>query len=144
MMIDVLAAGVVAGLKLAVSFLGRPAPLRLGLSLVPLGSGLMTHDLAIGSTLTAKLAPTDAAGNALPLPPGLAWASSDPGTLTVTPSADGSTAVVEAVKLGTASVTVTAGGVTESADVTVTAGALAHLGLTLVGGVVLNTPAANP
>jgi hypothetical protein len=80
------------------------------------------------------LSAADAAGNPVPLPTGsVAWATSDPTILTVTPSADGMSAELGAVgPLGTAQVTVAVAvdpstTLTGSLDVTVVASAAATI-----------------
>ena len=89
------------------------------------------HDLALAAS------PKDAGGN--PVPDTLSWSSSNTAALTVTPAADGLSALAITVAAGTATVTVTDGVNTDSQDVTVTAGAAVSLGLT--SSVVAKVPA---
>jgi hypothetical protein len=90
----------------------------------------------------------DAAGNPTTLPAGsVAWASSNTAVATVTPSADGSTAVVAAAgQLGTAQVSVQAsvasGPISGTLDVTVVAGAAATI--QIVTGTPTTIPTATP
>ncbi len=68
-----------------------------------------------GITLTATVLPDDATDKSL------TWSTSDATVATVTPSADGNTAVVKALKLGTATITVTSvADTTKKATCTVT------------------------
>jgi uncharacterized protein YjdB len=77
-------------------------------------SGLLTmsKQLNVGDTDTATVAYTDKAGNAVSLPAGNvpAWTVDDETIATVAPAADGMTAVVTAVAVGTANITVVAEG----------------------------------
>jgi len=70
-----------------------------------------------------------AAGNPVNVLP--AWTSSDPSVVTVTPAADGMSATVAAVgKLGAATITISAGILSATDEVTVVAGAPAVLSIT--------------
>lgn len=91
----------------------------------------------------ATIQAVDAAGNPATLPPGaVTWTSSNPATVTVTPSADGLSSDIAAVGLlGTAQIGVSVvvdptTTLTGTLDVTVTAGAAATI------QIVPGTPAA--
>lgn len=72
----------------------------------------MSKQLNVGATSTATVAYTDAAGQPVTLPAGSVpvWTVDDTTKATATPAADGLTAVIEGVAVGTATVTVVAEG----------------------------------
>lgn len=69
----------------------------------------MSQTISVVEQVTATLQGADAKGNPAPLVGVPAWSSSDPTIVTVSPAADGMTAVCTAAgKLGTVTITVTA------------------------------------
>lgn len=120
--------------KLASGSAPPPSGPTLGLTSHPVAKGLVTMPpiapLTIDTNTNDALAcaPKDAAGN--PTTPTLTWSSSDTAVLELTVAADGLSALGVSKIAGTATVTVTDGALTDSQDVTVTAGATVTLGLT--------------
>ena len=86
--------------------------------------------LAAADTQNVQLAadPRDSQGQ--PTSPTLTWTSSDPTVVTLTPAADGKSALGVVNKIGVTTLSVTDGANTDSVDVTVAVGGTATLGLT--------------
>lgn len=103
----------IAAALVIIYLLWRDRP-RHGRSSDQAASGAMTlsKTLNIGATSTATVAYTDKAGNPVTLPAGNvpAWSVDQAGVASVTPAADGMTAAVDGLAVGTATVTVVAEG----------------------------------
>ena len=94
----------------------------------------MNTQISDTGTVSLSAACISAAGNAVTGIP-FEWSSSDPSVVTVTPSGDGSSAQVAATgKIGSATITVTAGNLSAVDTITVVAGAPASITLVEVCG----------
>ena len=74
------------------------------------GTLSMSKQLNIGTTTTATVAYADAAGHPVSVASVPSWGADNPSVATVTPAADGMSAVVTGVGVGAAIITVTAEG----------------------------------
>lgn len=71
---------------------------------------IMSKTLNIGGTSTATITAKDAQGNTVTLPSAPSWSVDNSAIATIAPAADGMSAVVTAVAVGTATITVKAEG----------------------------------
>jgi hypothetical protein len=98
------------GICLVIYLLARRRPHQSGSTIAVRGTLIMSKQLNIGGTSTATVVYDDKAGAVAPIVGVPTWAVDNPAIATVTPAADGMSAEVTAVAVGTANITVTAEG----------------------------------